>query len=193
MWEHCPCCFSSSKDSFFIYLKRKKKNQSTTQKQDKKSIILIWLSQLNKCDQPVWDDKIFVCMCLAFSWPCLVSFISPPFTGRWGVINVLCFLYFTALKYKASVAAASCYWNHGETGRYRSECVLPGRRVVGLGEPGAWCQSMGTGRLGHSSSALTGSLTARLPRAPCLRRALVKTSLLTDPALLLLGCFKLTR
>lgn len=52
---------------------------------------------------------------------------------------------------------------------------------------------MGPERLGHSLSAVTGSLTARLPEAPCLRTGLVKRSLLTGPALVLLGCFKLTR
>lgn len=61
---------------------------------------------------------------------------------------------------------------------------------MGLGETLAWCLSMGPERLGHSSSAVTGSLTVGLPEAPCLRRGLVKRSLRTDPALLL-GCFKL--
>lgn len=97
-----------------------KKNQSTTQKQDKKSIMLIWLSLLNKCDQSVWEDKIFVCLCIAFSWPYLVSFVIPPipsllFHSMRGIISMLYFLYFTNLKYRASVRAASCSWNHGKT------------------------------------------------------------------------------
>lgn len=61
----------------------------------------------------------------------------------------------------------------------------------GLPETLAWCLSMGP-ELGHSSSAVAGSLTAGLPEAPCLRKALVKRSLPPDPTLLLLGCFKLT-
>lgn len=41
----------------------------------------------------------FVCMCLAFSWPCLVSFIFPSSTV-WGELLIYCFLDFTTLKYR---------------------------------------------------------------------------------------------
>lgn len=120
---------------------------------------------------------------------------SPPFHCMGGVINMLCFLHFTNLKYRASVTAASHYWNHGKTvfqgGADKRGCSQGGE-WYGPGWDLSLVSVHEAGELGHSSSAVTGSLTVRVPEAPCLGKALGKGSLLTDPTLLLLGCFKLT-